>query len=82
MQVQVVLHSVLRERLPRAARGRATLDLPASGTVADALVALGITFRVLAAVNRQLEADQGRLLADGDELELFPPAGGGAQGVS
>ncbi len=77
MRVKVVLHSVLRERLPREARGRAELDLPADSSVADAVRELGIAFRVTAAVNRQLEPDAQRVLAAGDELELFPPAGGG-----
>jgi molybdopterin converting factor subunit 1 len=86
MNVSVRLFAVLRER---AGRDRIEIELPASATVADALVALGHErglgellerMPVVMAVNRQYAKGESTLTS-GDELALIPPVSGGADAV-
>jgi len=79
MQVQVKLLASLRDRLPREARGMATLDLPAGTTVAQVLERLGIGSANIhvVLVNDDMETDRQRVLNDGDSLQVIPPVHGG-----
>ena len=78
MHIEVTLFSRLRERLPREARGKATVELPDSATVEHLLTHLGITSRVkLITINGQTEADRARILCDGDQVRIFPIVVGG-----
>lgn len=78
MHIKIALYSTFREKLPPEARGRATLELPEGGTLADLLARLEIRTHVQCAVNGQLEGDRSRQLVDGDEVSVFRSAGGGA----
>lgn len=80
MRVHVILYSILREKLPRENRGRATLNLPAGSALVDALVHLGIDVRVVCSLNGQVESDLATPLRNGDEVRVFRPAGGGMSG--
>src|SRR3954453_21790318 len=82
MQVEVLYFAMLRERVGRE---RESLDLRAGADVAAARAAVvalhpelaPLLPRVQAAVNRVM-ADDGKALADGDELAFIPPVAGGA----
>ena len=77
MQIKVVLFSVFREKLPREARGRTTVELAQDGTLKDLLAKLEIEIAATCSVNGQLEYDQQRQLKDCDEVQIFRPVGGG-----
>lgn len=76
MEVKVTLHGLLRDFLPRQARGKTTLNLPAGATVADVMQALKID-RVVHAVVNGAQVEITHMLKDGSELQLFRPPGGG-----
>jgi sulfur carrier protein ThiS len=77
MHIQVILHSILREKLPVEARGRAVLDLAEGSRVRDVLDRLGLAATVVWAVNEQMDRDPERLLVDGDTLRFLRPGAGG-----
>jgi len=76
VEVKVTLHGILRDLLPRQARGRTTLELPERATVADALEKLMIKRTVSVVVDGE-RVDKSHVLRDGDDLQLFRPIGGG-----
>jgi molybdopterin synthase catalytic subunit len=79
MHVSVRLFAALRER---AGADVVELELPDRASVADALEQLAdVTggVPVVMAVNHEY-ADEGAVLAPGDELALIPPVSGGAPG--
>jgi sulfur carrier protein ThiS len=76
MKVNVTLHGILRDRLPRQAKGKTTLTLAPGATVANVMQELGLKQTVTAAVNgAQVETDY--VLQDGDTLQMFRVVGGG-----
>ncbi len=77
MIIKVVLFGVYREKLPEAARGRTTIELPQGSRLRAVLEHFDLPLQVACSVNGQLEADRERLLQDGDEVHIFRPAGGG-----
>jgi sulfur carrier protein ThiS len=77
VQIKVVLFGMLRERLAKETRGRLVVDLPGSATIADLVAALGITVPVVCSLNGVVERDFSRALQEGDEAQIFQPAGGG-----
>lgn len=80
MVIHVKLMGSLRARLSaEAAGGKAQLEVPPGSTIADALEQLGIsTGQVhLVMVNGEMETDRRRALAEGDEVQVFPPVAGG-----
>lgn len=77
MQVKVVLHGVLREKLAAENKGVASLNVPESSTISDLLTQLDIPTQVKCSINEELERDFNRVLKDGDEIRCFRPIGGG-----
>jgi sulfur carrier protein ThiS len=77
MQVKVVLFGMLRERLAKESRGKLTVELPEAGTITSLLAALGIQVAVVCSLNGVIERDFNRTLQEGDEVQIFQPAGGG-----
>ena len=76
MEIQVTLHGIMRDYLPRRAKGKTTLALPEGATIADALQILKIERTINGAVNGE-QVEVSHQLQDGDELQIFRPIGGG-----
>jgi molybdopterin converting factor small subunit len=77
--VQVRLFAALRRRYPDLGVGQAMrVELPEAATVGQLLEQLDIPAdqAKLVFVNA-LARDEGHELADGDEVGIFPPVGGG-----
>ncbi len=79
MEVHVQLYSILREKLPSEARGRATLQLEEGTTVADIIEQFEIKRRVVVGVNGAHERDHLRPVQEGDEVKIFSAVSGGCQ---
>ena len=79
MEVHVRLYSILREKLPSEARGRATLQLEAGSTLEDIIELFEIKRRVVIGVNGAYEREHSRPLQDGDEVTIFSAVSGGCQ---
>ncbi|HVN53483.1 MAG TPA: hypothetical protein VMT46_04060 [Anaerolineaceae bacterium] len=77
IRVSVVLYSILREKLPPEARGRATLELPVGSRVADLFRHLDLPETSPWALNGALERDKERVLQDGDQFQAFRQGAGG-----
>jgi len=77
MEIQLQLYSILRDKLPREARGRTVLDMSDGARLEDILTELDIRRNVVVAVNGEHEKDMSRRLADGDEVKIFSSVGGG-----
>lgn len=78
MQITVILHSILREKLPPEARGRVIIDLPPESVVADVFRRLNLPAGVAWALNGELARDLNLLLHEGDELRVFRIGAGGS----
>jgi sulfur carrier protein ThiS len=76
LEVQLTLHGILRDHLPRQAKGKTTLSLPEGATVADVLQQFKLKQSVSAAVSG-VQVERGHVLHDGDDLQLFRMIGGG-----
>jgi sulfur carrier protein ThiS len=77
MNVQLEFYSVLREKLPREARGEAVLDLAEGATVADIMQMFDITGNVVVSVNDVHDPERSKALKDGDNVKMFSAVGGG-----
>ena len=77
MKVHLQLYSVLRDKLPPGAKGRAVLRLDEGATLIDLLDELGIERKVVISVNDAHESDKSRQLHDGDEVKIFSSVSGG-----
>jgi sulfur carrier protein ThiS len=77
LDIKLQLYSILREKLPPEAKGRAVLQMEEDATLADLLAVLGISRRVVISVNGDHESDRSRRLQDGDEIKLFSSISGG-----
>ncbi|MGB5843537.1 MAG: MoaD/ThiS family protein [Anaerolineales bacterium] len=71
------LYSILREKLPPEAEGRAVLQMKQGVILADVLVELDISHRVVISVNGVHESDRSQRLQDGDEVKIFSSISGG-----
>ncbi len=76
MKINVTLHGILRDYLPRQAKGKTTLALAEGSTVADVVQTLGIKQTVTPAVNGT-QVETSHILQDGQELQIFRVVGGG-----
>lgn len=77
MEIHLQLYSILREKLPADAKGRAVLQLEDGVTLVDLLNELGIDRRVVIGVNEAHETDTARELKDGDKVKIFSSVSGG-----
>lgn len=77
MKVHLQLFSILRDKLPKEARGETTLDLGEGATVRDLLHTLDIQRNVVVSINNVHEPDKARVLYDGDDIKIFSSVGGG-----
>jgi thiamine biosynthesis protein ThiS len=77
LEVHLQLYSILREKLPPEAKGRAVMQLDENASLADLLEELNITRRVVISVNGEHETDRSRQLQDGDEIKIFSSISGG-----
>jgi len=80
MQIHVKLMASFRSKVPAGAKGGiATLELANGARIVEALALLKIPADHvhLVMVNGAQEPDRQRVLADGDELVVFPPVAGG-----
>lgn len=77
MQVKVTLYAMLRDLLPKEARGRAVLDLPPGSTLEDVRARMNLPATVVFAVNGIVERDKNRVLQEGETVGVFRAAGGG-----
>jgi sulfur carrier protein ThiS len=75
MQIRVKLMGMLKAKASPDER----LELPEGASIADALSKLGIDASGVQAytINGALVRDRDRALAEGDELTVLPPVGGG-----
>jgi molybdopterin synthase sulfur carrier subunit len=76
VEIKVTLHGILRDYLPRQARGKTTLNLPDGATISDILQRLEIERTVSAAVDGT-QVEMSHILKHGAEVHLFRPIGGG-----
>jgi thiamine biosynthesis protein ThiS len=78
MEINIQLYSILRDKLPTDAKGRAVLHLEEGTTLADLLAELGIERRVVIGVNGAHVADTSHELKDGDKVKIFSSVSGGS----
>jgi len=84
MKIHVRLFASLREKLPDAERGRATLERPEGSSLLDLIEHLEIDDKLaqMVLVNgqqapRPVSRRAGVALEDGDTVAIFPPLAGG-----
>jgi len=77
MEIHLQLFSILREKLPLDAKGRAVLQLDEGATLADLLNELEIKRKVVISVDGVRESDKSRQLRDGDSVKIFSSVSGG-----
>lgn len=76
MEIKLILHGILRDYLPRKAKGKTTLELPQGATINDVVQQLEIKQNVSASVNGA-EVETSHVLQDGEELHMFRHIAGG-----
>jgi len=77
MIIHLQLYSILREKLPPEAKGRADMQMDGGATIADLLADLNITRRVVISVNGIHEENISKQLKDGDTIKIFSSISGG-----
>lgn len=76
MKVKLTLHGILRDYLPRQAKGKTTLELREGTTIDEVVQQLKIKQNASAAVNG-VEAEGSYVLQEGDHLQMFRLVAGG-----
>jgi sulfur carrier protein ThiS len=76
LEINITLVGSLRDKLPKAAKGKTILTLPSGATVADVIAHLHLSSTVSAAIHG-VAVDHSRVLQTGDEVQLFRQLGGG-----
>ncbi len=76
MEVKITLHGILRDYLPRQAKGKTSLTLPEGTTIDDVLQQLKIKQTVSAAIDG-VQVENSYVLQHGDDLQMFRMIGGG-----
>lgn len=79
LEIHLQLYSILREKLPPEAEGKAVWHLEDGTTLQDVLDKLGISRRVVISVNGTHETDRFRELQNGDVIKLFSSVSGGCR---
>jgi len=74
---KVILHAILRDKLPPEARGKVDIVMPEDSTIGDVIVRLDLPPGCLCAVNEQIEKKFDTKLKDGDVLRFFRASSGG-----
>ena len=77
MNITVVLHGILREKLPPETKGRDELTFPEGSTVQDVKARLDIGSGVIMTINDEIEQDRNRILHEGDWVRFLRPSKGG-----
>jgi sulfur carrier protein ThiS len=77
LKVHLQLYSILREKLPPEAKGKAILQLEEGATIDSILQEFDIKRRVVVSVNDEYEPDKSRQLRDGDQIKIFSSVSGG-----
>lgn len=77
IQIHVRLFGILRDKLPRAAKGRTTLSLPEGATIRTVLDHFEVLHHVSFAVNEEIDLEDSHKLNDGDSVEIFRVSAGG-----
>ena len=77
IKIDLQLFSILREKLPPDAKGRAVFELAEGATITDLLNTLKIKRKVTISVNGVQETDKTRVLSDGDKVKIFSSVSGG-----
>lgn len=77
MLIHLTLYGLLRETLPREARGKADIELPENAVLQDLISHLRIIGPVVFSLNNEIERELSRPLASGDQVHIFRPTGGG-----
>ena len=77
MEIHLQLYSVLRDKLPSESNGHTVLQMKEDASLADLLVELDISRKVVVSVNEVHEADMSRQLQDGDKVKIFSSVSGG-----
>lgn len=77
MEIHLQLYSILREKLPNDAKGKAVLQLEEGTTLTDLLEELDIKRRVVISVNGVHITDEAHPLRDGDSVKIFSSISGG-----
>ena len=75
MQISLKLMGILKDKVPASGK----MELAEGATIDDALRALDISTETVQVItiNGSIERDRQRQLAEGDELLVIPPVGGG-----
>lgn len=76
MEIKVTLHGILRDYLPRSAKGRTTLALTEGTTIAEVVQQLEIKQNVSAAIDGE-EVETSHTLREGEAVDLFRLIAGG-----
>ena len=76
MEINLILHGILRDYLPQKAKGRTTLTVPEDTTINNVIEQLKIKQTVSAVVNGT-EVENSHVLQNGDELQMFRLIAGG-----
>jgi sulfur carrier protein ThiS len=78
LNCKVILHAILRDKLPAEAHGRADLEINEGTTIRDIATNLGLPIGYQCAVNEQIEKNMDRPVKDGDVLRFFRASSGGS----
>ena len=76
LDINIILHGILRDYLPKKAKGKTTLSVPEGTTINNIIEQLKIKQTVSAVVNNT-ETENNHILQDGDELQMFRLIAGG-----
>jgi len=77
LKINLQLYSILREKLPANAKGRAVMHFDEGATLADLLSELDIQRKVVISVNGIHETNKAYQLQDGDKVRIFSSISGG-----
>lgn len=77
MRIKIILHSVLREKLPPETKGRIEIEMPDGSNVGQLFDRLELPIHVAWSLNGSLQRDRLILLQPDDEVRVFRQGAGG-----